>query len=102
MKEDVAAGRAVFSLTDSASAVRTVALPKLPMQARWKTLKSFPVVAIGADDPETGKPVLRRSFDQKGEIWQAEEGFIDGRWQRFYGFVGRHIIAKVPAAEIEF
>lgn len=101
-KEDVVAGRAVFSLTDTASAVRTIALPKLPMRATWKTLEAFPVVAIGPDDPETGKPVLIKSFDQKGELWQAEEGFIDGRWQRFYGFVGSHIIAKVPAAEIEF
>lgn len=101
-KDDVAAGRAVFSLTDTASTVRKVALPELPVQARWKTLRSFPVVALGANDPETGKPVLRRSFDQKGEIWQAEEVLIDGRWQRFYGFVGSHIIAKVPAAEIEF
>lgn len=27
---------------------------------------------------------------------------MDDRWLRFYGFVGRHIIAKVPAEEIEF
>ena len=26
---------------------------------------------------------------------------LDGKWRRFYGFVGNHIIARVPAAEIE-
>ncbi len=43
----------------------------------------------------------RESFDREGRIWQAEEVLIQGRWKRFYGFVGNHIIAKVPAEDIE-
>ncbi len=27
---------------------------------------------------------------------------VDGRWERYYGFVGRHCVARVSAAEIEF
>jgi hypothetical protein len=44
-------------------------------------------------------PVER--FDREGLIWQAEEVLQEGRWRRFYGFVGNHIIAKVPAEEIQ-
>lgn len=40
--------------------------------------------------------------DQDGEIWQAEEAQENGKWKRDYGFVCRHIIARVPASEIEF
>ena len=31
-----------------------------------------------------------------------EETLVDGKWERFYGFVGRYQLEKVPAAEIEF
>src|SRR6185503_15591563 len=39
---------------------------------------------------------------QAGIVWQAEEAREDGRWRRYYGFVGRHARARVPAEEIEF
>ena len=39
--------------------------------------------------------------DQDGLVWQAEEVWKDGKWVRYYGFVGRHVVAKVPAAEVE-
>jgi hypothetical protein len=41
-------------------------------------------------------------YENQGHVWQAEEGFIDGKWQRFFGFVGDHIIARAPGEEIEF
>jgi hypothetical protein len=35
-------------------------------------------------------------------VWQAEEVFVDGKWRRYYGFVGKGAPARVPAEEIEF
>jgi hypothetical protein len=31
----------------------------------------------------------------------VEERMEGGKWKHYYGFVGRHIVAKVPAEEIE-
>ena len=76
-------------------------LPEFPQSAKWKTLIQFPIQTIGPKDPQTNEPTRLNSFDQSGLIWQAEEVMVDGHWQRYYGFVGRHIIAKVPADEIE-
>ena len=39
---------------------------------------------------------------QTGRIWQAEEVREGDRWRRFYGFVGRHALTRVPAEEVEF
>ncbi len=49
---------------------------------------------------QAAEPVV--TDDQDGEIWQAEEAQETGEWKRDYGFVGRHIIARVHAREIEF
>src|SRR5262249_40221965 len=46
--------------------------------------------------------VARREFDTDGIIWQAEERRKGDTWERFYGFVGHHVIARAPAEEIEF
>jgi hypothetical protein len=110
--EDAAAGRAIFSLRDWAGTqVRVVPLKPFPSIARWKTLERFrlrnPVVIVppGAQTDISGeklKTFPHESFDREGRIWQAEEVLIDGQWRRFYGFVGNHIIARVPAEEIEF
>lgn len=95
-EDDVASGRAIFSLADIGAERRTVPLTMFPHIARWKTLKTFPL------SPTVDKDGTQHErFDQKGYVWQAEEVLVDGKWQRFYGFVGRHIIAKVPADEIE-
>jgi len=40
--------------------------------------------------------------DQSGLIWQAEEVLQNGKWVRYYGFVGRHVLQKVPADQIDF
>jgi hypothetical protein len=92
--EDVKRGLAIFSLQDGRSEVRQVELPMFPQMARWKTLDKFPVRSRG----QKGAP---SEYDRSGYIWQAEEILVDGKWQRYYGFVGNHIIAKVPAEEIE-
>jgi hypothetical protein len=109
--EDVAAGRAIFSLRGRENAqVRTVQRQRRPSIARWKTLKQFPLLEPGvmewpsekdANDEKVWARLPKEPFDREGLIWQAEEVLVDGRWHRYYGFVGHHVIAKVPAEEIE-
>jgi hypothetical protein len=108
--EDVVAGRAIFSLRDRPDAqVRIVSLAPYPSIARWKTLSQFPLQQPqllqwpknGTVDKKELDSLPHESFDREGTVWQAEEVLIGGTWHRFYGFVGSHIIAKVPAEEIE-
>ena len=93
-REDVAAGRAVFSL-EGEGETRVVTLPVYPQPARWVVLKDKPV------DLNTNR-VARVEYDADGSVWQAEEVLKGGRWERHYGFVGHHVIAKAPASEVEF
>ncbi|MGO9108418.1 MAG: hypothetical protein ACLP9L_04220 [Thermoguttaceae bacterium] len=109
--EDVAAGRAIFSLRDRSDVqVRVVEFKPHPGIARWKTLRQFPLREPGyMESPKEVDSqgiliwdhVPRELYDREGYIWQAEEVLVDGKWHRFYGFVGTHIIAKVPAEEIQ-
>ena len=108
---DVAAGRAIFSLLGASNAqVRVVPLKPFPHIARWKTLKAFRLLESVPMSPGNAATDLsvaqinalpRENFDREGRIWQAEEMLVDGKWHRYYGFVGNHIVAKVPADEIE-
>ena len=41
-------------------------------------------------------------YAQRGNVVQAEEAFKDGKWRRYYGFVGVNHVARVAAEEIEF
>ena len=93
---DVVAGRAIFSLAGEGE-TRQVKLPKLPQKAKWTTLKDTPVDRTYSNDG-----ITRREYDTDGYVWQAEEVLRDGRWERSYGFVGHHTVARAPAAEIEF
>ena len=77
---EAARGEAVFALTGP-GARRVWPLPRWPLSA-------------------LGKPAT--DSRQGGLVWQAEEVRRGGRWQRFYGFVGPHDIARVPAEQIEF
>jgi hypothetical protein len=87
----VAAGEAVFSLPGP-SKTRLSKAPKLPRHARWTTLRDHP--SENLRNPN--------GYENGGVVWQAEETETDGRWQRYYGFVGRYDVARVPAEEIEF
>jgi hypothetical protein len=108
---DVAAGRAIFSLGDRPDAqVRTVELKPYPAIGRWKTLQQFRLARPLAIVPPTAKEPLdeqaykrfpQEVYDREGYLWQAEEIQVGGKWQRYYGFVGAHVIAKVPGEEIE-
>ena len=111
MPADVAAGRAIFSLRDRPDRqVRIVPTKPYPSIARWKTLKQYPLREPNvmewlndkeAQDPKVWERLPKELFDREGLIWQAEEVLLDGTWRRYYGFVGNHIISKVPADEIE-
>ncbi len=100
---EVADGRAIFSLNDQGAEVRRVAMPPLPLPARWIKLKVFP------DEPPimTTHDLQGHSAPdveglQTGRVWQAEEVRQGGGWRRYYGFIGRHALTRVPAEEIEF
>jgi hypothetical protein len=94
---DVAAGHAIFSF-EKDKEPQVVDLQTYPQPARWKTL----------DDPRLTSPhVLSKPgeavrYDLDGAIWQAEQILEEGERRTYYGFVGRHVIARVPADEIEF
>jgi hypothetical protein len=94
--EDVASARAIFSL-EGQGETRLASLPGLPQKARWVTLKDTPV-----DRTYYPGGVTRREYDTDGYVWQAEEVRKGDGWERFYGFVGHHVVARAPASEIEF
>ena len=73
-------------------------LPAFPLPARWVTDHRYPRrVGVWSAARKKYEPGL--GYSQDGNVWQAEET-ADGK--RFYGFVGPHDIARVPAEEIEF
>ena len=77
------AGQAIFSL-EREGEVRRVELPSIPIKAKWVPPEDVP--GASAED---------------GWVWQAEEVRKGGQWERYYGFVGRHVIARVPGDSIE-
>jgi len=99
-RDDVDQNRAIFSLEGKTPA-RVISLPLHPMPARWTTLKDYPF-HTQSFDPKTGQTSDRILYNQEGNVWQAEELTVDGKTSRFYGFVGKFVVAKVPAEEIEF
>lgn len=92
--------RAIFWL-EATGRVKALPLPVRPLAARWVTLKDYPYRAQTYDS-KTGKPSSQTFYHQEGTVWQAEQLTRDGRTETYYGFVGRHTLAKVSAAEIEF
>ncbi|MHB1001867.1 MAG: hypothetical protein ACYC27_21720 [Armatimonadota bacterium] len=51
-----------------------------------------------------GTKSIKLPINEKDDVWvwQAEEVQENGVWQRYYGIVSAHGIAKVSANEIEF
>jgi hypothetical protein len=98
-QQEVDAGIAIFSL-DGQGERRPVKLDRFPVKGKWITLKKYPYDEASYD--VTGKKqTLVRKLAQDCWIWQAEELKVNGQWQRYYGVVGPHEIARVPASEIE-
>lgn len=89
-------GLAIFALA-GAKDIRALRLP-FPLKAKWVTLKDYPEVLRYTPSAREDRDKIKVGTDQAGLVWQAEEA--GGR--RWYGFVGRYVVAKVPAAEIEF
>ena len=94
--QDVASARAIFSL-EGQGETRVASMPGFPQPARWVTLKDTPV-----DRTYYPEGVTRREYDTDGFVWQAEEVRKGDGWERFYGFIGHHVIGRAPASEIEF
>lgn len=97
--EDVLSGDAVFSLEGNAKK-RLLDIGDFPVKAKWTTLEDYPFVGRYRMEGDTRVPVI--IYRNKGRIMQAEEILDDGKWEQYYGFIGRYNIAKVPGAEIEF
>jgi hypothetical protein len=99
-REQADNGKAIFSLEGEGKA-RTVKLPAFPTAALWVTHKEAPYEERSTD-PLTRKVTTTVAYDQDGKVYQAEEVFTEGQWRRYYGFVGSHRVARVPASEVEF
>jgi hypothetical protein len=95
--QDVANGTAIFSLTVPA---RVVPFNSFPQKVNWTTLKDYPRTEETTDE-KTGRLITVTTYDQSALAWQAEEVLENGQWHRYYGLVGPHGIAEVPAEEIE-
>jgi len=98
--EDVRRGRAIFSLEGEGGPTRVVQGTRRTA-ARWTALKDYPVLCRYSD-PYTYEPRPVVEYDQSGGIYQVEEVQTAAGWLRYYGFVGRYTVARVPAEEIEF
>jgi hypothetical protein len=99
---DVAAGRAIFAVGPGAEA-RRWPMPSFPMAGRWMELEvppDDPFLRQFDRVPEKHSPQLE--YAQRGLVWQVEEIREGDRWRRYYGFVGRHVMARVPATELDF
>lgn len=93
-RDEVAAGRAIFSL-EGEGETRVVDLPGgLPQKARWTTLKDSPYIVTDQNGPH-------RTYRTDGHVWQVEEVRKGDVWERWYGFVGQHTVGRAPASEIE-
>jgi hypothetical protein len=95
--EDVARGRAVFSLDGTR---RVWPLPKFPMPADWPGLKENPH-GVWSQDNE-GKRTNEVKYETQGAVWQAEQVLENGQWVRYFGFVGEHQVVRVPADQVDF
>ncbi len=89
-EEEVQQGQAIFSL-GTQQPTRLADVKGFPIAAKW--LKS--------EDAPRSHMSGELTYEQDGFVYQAEEVQENGQWKRFYGFVGRHSIVRVPAEDIE-
>ena len=84
--------RAIFALSGKTRVAPD--LPALPLEAEWKSDPN-------ADNSSymDGKTTKQIRYS-RGFVWQAEDKWDGKKWVRFFGYVGPHSIAKVPAAQI--
>ncbi len=98
-EEDVKQGRAIFPLPAN-SVKRQVPMPAVPLAARWTRQSKYPS-KFHMLNPATWELEMD-GYDQSALVWQVEEQRVNGVWRRWYGIVGRHELAKVPAEDVEF
>ena len=99
--DDVAAGRAIFSMEGKGDR-KVWPLPETPLQAQWMTLKAYPTTMASGVVPVANWFTKTKGYDQNGTIWQAEEVTVDGKSQRYFGFVGKNCLAAAPGNEVQF
>jgi len=95
--DDVKLGHAIFALSGT---TRICHLPDFPLEAWRPDHKTDPSEGSETTADGTSKTIIM--YNTEGRVWQAEEVLRDGKWERYYGFVGRYQLEKVPAAEIRF
>ena len=95
---EVASGKAIFSFEPQS---RLWKMRAYPMRARMPTLQVVPGTTESWDI-KTKKPTYAKVWQQEGFVWQAEEAIENGKWTRYFGFVGPGFIGKVSADQIEF
>jgi len=95
--QDVKEGRAIFSLSGT---VRNYQMPDFPIGASRPSHPEDPHDVFV--DSGTGPMKKMVAYVTGGRVWQAEEALLNGKWERYYGFVGRYQLDKIPAAEIAF
>jgi hypothetical protein len=102
-REEVERSEAIFS-NEGAEGRKIWPLPEVPTrqspapgsktEGYWVTLKDYPEKNLNSD----GTP----EYDQKVDVWQAEESMVDGKLRRTFGVVAKNKIAAVDGSEIDF
>lgn len=102
-RDEVERTEAIFS-NEGAEGRKLWPLPEVPdrqspapgskTEAYWITLKDYPKVTINSG----GTP----EYDQKVDVWQAEETMVNGQMRRTFGVVAKNKIAAVDGSEIDF
>ena len=72
-----------------------------PLTVEWKNPPRTAPGVSNQYDAATGKSRQVATWGTRGLVWQAEEAEVDGKWVRWFGFVGPGFFGKAPAAELE-
>lgn len=94
---DVNAGHAIFALSGRR---RFVALSAVPVKATW-IARNDAMMQHARKSPRSGEAEQVVGILKDGYVWQAEDVWQNGRWQRWYGFVGMNALVKLPASALQ-
>ncbi|PWU09828.1 MAG: hypothetical protein C5B50_26590 [Verrucomicrobia bacterium] len=90
IQRDVENGNAIFTFEGLGNR-RIWKLPKCPMFSEWPAFGDSLSVSGGTNVS---------SADTSGCVCQAEELEVNGRWKRYFGWIGSHGATVVPAEQI--
>lgn len=88
-------GDPVVTLEDESSDILDNAIGAVPDADVWLDSSNR---SLGGQRP---RDLIGAAAVEDGWVWQAEEIRRGNQWERDYGFVGRHVIARVPAGSID-